>query len=126
MRKPGAEADLRQAIEFIDNHLHQTFAPRSLRIRFEPLNGTVLIDRSTVANLELIQNLSNSKSKHCLYGLLNRTRTPMGGRLLKRSILQPSTDGDKLEKRWAAVEELMSNGQLFSAISDGMLTETSS
>lgn len=44
----------------------------------------------------------------------------------KESILQPSTDGDKLEKRWAAVEELMSNGQLFSAISDGMLTETSS
>lgn len=48
----------------------------------------------------------------------------MDGRLLKRSILQPSTDGDKLEKRWAAVDELMTNGQLLSTISDGMLTET--
>ena len=58
-----------------------------------------MIDVSTIANLELVQNLENAKSKHCLFGLLGETRTKMGARLLKNNILQPSTDKEKLEQR---------------------------
>ncbi|KAK5951705.1 MutS protein msh4 [Knufia fluminis] len=75
-----------------------------------------MIDLSTIANLELVQNLQNAKSKHCLFGLLNETGTKMGARLLKNNVLQPSTDRTKIEQRWAAVNELSTKEELFFGI----------
>ncbi|KAL8743569.1 MAG: hypothetical protein Q9184_008096 [Pyrenodesmia sp. 2 TL-2023] len=75
-----------------------------------------MIDLSTISSLELIENLQNPKSKDCLFGLLNHTLTPMGSRLLKSHILQPSTDAVILEKRYAALEELTTREDIFFAI----------
>lgn len=85
-----------------------------------------MIDLSTIASLELVQNLQQSKSKHCLYGVLNQTMTPMGARLLKNNLLQPSTDRSKIEQRWAAVEELSSKEELFYSLRDGVFMSFSS
>lgn len=87
-----------------------------------------MIDLSTIASLELVQNLQNAKSKHCLYGSLNQTVTAMGARLLKSNVLQPSTERSKIEQRWAAVEELSSKEEMFLSLRDGLsvlLTYTS-
>ena len=73
----------------------------------------MLIDLSTIHSLELIQNLQDSKSKHCLFGLMNETLTAMGSRHLRSLILQPSTQPDVLQKRYDAVEELMNNDDMF-------------
>lgn len=81
----------------------------------------MMIDLSTISNLELVQNLQNANSKHCLFGLLNETCTRMGARLLKNNILQPSTDRTKIEKRWAAVHELTTKGELFFDLKEGEL-----
>lgn len=78
-----------------------------------------MIDVSTIANLELIQNLQTASSKDCLYGVLDCTSTKMGARLLKNNILQPSTDQDKIEARWRAVEELSTRDELFHNVKDG-------
>ena len=67
------------------------FASHSLRIKYQPSEDTMMIDISTIASLELIQNLQDTRSKDCLFGLLNRTLTPMGTRILRSNILQPST-----------------------------------
>jgi len=80
-----------------------------------------MIDLSTITNLELVQNLQNAKSKHCLFGLLNETGTRMGARLLKNNVLQPSTDRAKIEKRWAAVNELSTREELFFTLREGEL-----
>lgn len=80
----------------------------------------MMIDLSTIASLELVQNLQNSKSKHCLFGVLNQACTPMGARLLKNNILQPSTDRTKIEQRWAAVSELSSKDELFYSVREGL------
>ena len=80
-----------------------------------------MIDLSSIASLELIQNLQDPKSKHCLLGLLNETLTPMGSRILKSNILQPSTDAEKLKARYEAVEELSSKEQMFHGVRDGSL-----
>ena len=77
-----------------------------------------MIDLSTIANLELVQNLQNAKSKHCLFGLLNETGTKMGARLLKNNVLQPSTDRTKIEQRWVAIHELSTREELFFALRD--------
>jgi len=43
-----------------------------------------------VANLELLRNIRDPRSDHTLYGVLNKTKTRMGSRLLRMNILQPS------------------------------------
>ena len=72
-----------------------------------------MIDLATIQSLELIQNVQNSKSKDCLFGLMNETLTPMGSRLLRSSILQPSTQADVLNQRYDALEELINKETLF-------------
>ncbi len=96
-----------------------TFANNSLRISYEPPEDSVMIDLSTIQSVELIQNLRNVKSNDCLFGLLNNTLTPMGARILRRSILQPSTREEILLSRYQAVEELSTEGELFFALRGG-------
>ena len=81
----------------------------------------MLIDVSTIRSLELVQNIQNPKSKAHLFGLLNETLTPMGTRILRSNILQPSTMTITLAKRYDAVEELTAKGEMFFAIRQGLL-----
>lgn len=85
----------------------------------------MVIDLSTIRALELIQNLQDPKSKDCLYGLLNQTVTPMGARVLKSHLLQPSTDSQTIETRYAALAELESREDVFFAIRQGKPGEPS-
>ena len=79
----------------------------------------MMIDVSTISNLEFVQNLQVANSKTCLYGVLNETCTDMGVWLLKNNILEPSTDRDKIEARWRAVQELSAREELCQDIRDG-------
>jgi DNA mismatch repair protein MSH4 len=81
----------------------------------------MMIDLSTAASLELIQNLQNAKSRDCLFGLLNETLTPMGARLLRSNILQPPIELEKINARYDAVEELSTKEDMFYAIREGWL-----
>lgn len=78
-----------------------------------------MIDLSTIHSLELIQNLQSAKSKDCLFGIMNETLTPMGARLLRSSILQPSTQADVLTQRYDALEELTNKEDAFLQIRQG-------
>lgn len=94
--------------------------PHSLRIRYEPSEDVMMIDVSTIRSLELIQNLQSSKSKECLLGLLNETCTPMGTRMLRSSILQPSTQIEHtLKPRLDALDELTMKEDMFFEIRKG-------
>jgi DNA mismatch repair protein MSH4 len=72
-----------------------------------------MIDLSTIQSLELIQNIQNAKSKDCLFGVMNETLTPMGSRLLRSTILQPSTQKNVLTQRYDAVHELSTKEDMF-------------
>jgi DNA mismatch repair protein MSH4 len=98
-----------------------SFYSHSLRIKFEPSEGSMLIGLSTIVSLELIQNLQNAKSKDCLFGILNETLTPMGSRFLRSNILQPSTDITKLNDRYDALGELTLKEAMFSGVRQGAL-----
>lgn len=78
------------------------------------------IDLSTIVSLELIQNLQNAKSKDSLFGLLNETLTPMGARLLRANILQPSTERSKLMARYDALEDLSTKEEMFISVRQGL------
>ena len=69
-------------------------------------NKYMLLDRSTRRNLELTETLREKQKKGSLLGVLDRTKTAMGGRLLRKYIEQPLIDREKMEKRLDAVEML--------------------
>ncbi|RAR01227.1 DNA mismatch repair protein MutS [Stemphylium lycopersici] len=105
----------KQALKYIDLGLGMVFASHSLRMRYEPSEGSMMIDVSTIYSLELVQNLRDAKSRHCLFGLLNETLTPMGARLLRNNVLQPLTDPEVLNTRYAAVDDMTKKEELFFA-----------
>jgi DNA mismatch repair protein MSH4 len=78
-----------------------------------------MIDLSTIVSLELIQNLQKNKSRDCLFGLLNETLTPMGPRVLRSNILQPSTEREKIVARYDALDELSSKEEMFYSVRQG-------
>ncbi|UNI17140.1 MutS protein msh4 [Purpureocillium takamizusanense] len=102
------------AMKYIDHQFTISFAPHSLRIRYQPSEDTMMIDVAAIRSLEIMQNAHNSKSKESLYGLLNHTCTPMGARMLRRNILQPPTGHETfLGPRFDALEELTKREELF-------------
>lgn len=109
-------ADWWQVLKYVELGLSKTFPFHSLRIKYEPSEGSMMIDLSTIHSLELVQNLTNPKSKDCLFGLLNQTLTPMGSRLLRSNILQPLTSADTLNTRYDALEELSTKEEMFFAV----------
>ncbi|KAF2474591.1 uncharacterized protein BDR25DRAFT_383924 [Lindgomyces ingoldianus] len=102
-------------LKYIELGLRKTFPFHSLRIKYEPSEGSMMVDVSTIYSLELVQNLQNPKSRDCLFGLLNETLTPMGSRLLRSNILQPLTDPETLNTRYDALEELTTKEEMFFA-----------
>ncbi len=70
----------------------------------------LVLDATTVRNLELVEPLFAGESRDStLLNVLDRTRTGMGGRLLRRRLLAPAIDAAEIESRLDAVEELHGN-----------------
>ncbi|CEJ93779.1 hypothetical protein VHEMI09348 [[Torrubiella] hemipterigena] len=91
-----------------------SFAPNTLRMRYELPDDTMMVDVSAIQALEVMQNLNTPNSKACLLGLLNHTITPMGGRTLRTSILQPSTQPQRvIYPRYDVIKEFIDNGEMF-------------
>ncbi len=70
------------------------------------LDEYLRLDESTVRNLELVANSLDGKARGSLLGVIDKTSTPMGGRLLKKWLLYPLVDISAIEMRLDAVETL--------------------
>jgi DNA mismatch repair protein MutS len=64
------------------------------------------LDDAAIHTLELVESADGGR-KHTLWGVLDRTCTPMGSRKLKHWILHPSTELPEIERRLHCVEELV-------------------
>ncbi|EIN13274.1 hypothetical protein PUNSTDRAFT_109550 [Punctularia strigosozonata HHB-11173 SS5] len=106
--------------KYCETKFNTRYAAASLRIRYLPFEGTMMIDSDTVRNLELACNMTSKRSAHSLFGILNHTNTAMGARLLRVNILSPSTD--LIETRLNAVEELINSEDKFTAVRDALKT----
>jgi DNA mismatch repair protein MutS len=65
----------------------------------------LVLDAATIRNLELFES-SSGDTRDTLLGVINRTRTGMGARLLRLWIVRPSIDAAEIESRLDAVGEL--------------------
>ena len=69
-------------------------------------NKYMLLDSSTRRNLELTETLREKQKRGSLLWVLDKTKTAMGGRLLRSMLEQPLIDKAEMEKRLDAVEAL--------------------
>ncbi|KEA64350.1 DNA mismatch repair protein MutS [Marinobacterium lacunae] len=90
--------------------------PHIRRMQVEQRAEAVLLDASTRRNLELDQNLSGG-TDNTLASVLDKTRTPMGGRMLRRWLHRPLRNLNTLLARQNAIGWLR-NGFHFEAISE--------
>lgn len=76
------------------------------RIRRYTPGEYISLDPATKRNLEITAAAHDGGRFGSLISVLDRTCTPMGGRLLKRWVIHPLKSADQIEKRLAAVESL--------------------
>lgn len=67
------------------------------------------LDKSTIKNLELTETLFEKKLQGSLLGVLDRTHTAMGSRMMKRWLREPLNDSSMINGRLDAVEALVDN-----------------
>jgi len=81
---------------------------------FKPLNlgKHLLLDEVTERNLEIFRRLDGKTGKGTLWKVMDRTMTPMGGRLLEARLRQPWRDITPIEKSQACVALLFKRDQL--------------
>ena len=66
----------------------------------------MMLDSSTRRNLELCETLREKQKRGSLLWVLDKTKTAMGARTLRKYIEQPLIDKKEIEKRLDAVQEL--------------------
>ena len=69
----------------------------------------MLLDSSTRRNLELCETLREKQKRGSLLWVLDKTKTAMGARTLRKYIEQPLIDRKEIERRLNAVDELKNN-----------------
>ncbi|HLI69196.1 MAG TPA: DNA mismatch repair protein MutS [Ktedonobacteraceae bacterium] len=78
------------------------------------------LDPHTRRNLELFESGRNGTVKGSLLWVLDRTRSPMGGRLIRRWIGQPLLNLELLQRRQEIIGELLTDTLLQARLADGL------
>ncbi len=103
-------------------YVHETQrhqAPQLSTLRVYTTSSFMFLDPQTRRNLELLEP-SRQGGKTSLVGVLDRTRTPMGARLLRRWIAQPLLELEPLLARQAAVAHLVDETLLRAALREAL------
>ncbi len=78
-------------------------------IRSYDVSEYMILDQAARRNLELTETIRDKQKKGSLLGVLDRTKTAMGGRALRTMIEQPLIEKEKINERLDAVEALLKN-----------------
>ncbi len=93
------------------NYLQETQKsniPHIKKIVPHDVSEYMVLDASTKRNLEITTNISG-QPEGTLYSIIDRTLTPMGGRMLKQWINRPLKRLEPIQARLDAVQELVTN-----------------
>jgi DNA mismatch repair protein MutS len=79
------------------------------RIESYSLSNYLIVDDISFRNLEISKNILTGSRQGTLLGMMDRTVTAMGGRLLKRWVRYPLMDVPEIKSRQHAVGEVKAN-----------------
>ena len=114
---PRAVAAAGAALQYVRETQKRDLAHVTSLVTRGPQDVLVL-DSLTRRNLELVESLADGGRRGTLLDVLDHTRTPMGGRLLREWILRPLVELERIQDRLDAVEDLA-----FRALERGRLRE---
>lgn len=77
------------------------------RLRYYNCGEYMLLDESTMRNLEIFRTAQTGEYKGSLLSVIDKTQTAMGGRMLANWLLRPLQDKKKIQNRLDAVEVLV-------------------
>ena len=78
------------------------------------------IDAASLRNLEIVETMRDKNKRGSLFGVLDKTETSMGARMLKKWMLTPLMNLAQITDRLNAVEELTRNMQLREELAFGL------
>ncbi len=92
-------------LRYLDE-LQPAGTPHLARPKIERQDGIMPLDEMTRRNLELIESMRGGEISGTLLGVLDRTLTPMGARLLRHWLLAPLVERGPIEARLSAIAAL--------------------
>jgi DNA mismatch repair protein MutS len=105
-------------LRYLDE-LQPSGIPHLARPKIDRPGGSMPLDEMTRRNLEIVESLRGGETSGTLLGVLDRTLTPMGARLLREWLLSPLVDRKLIETRLDAVEAL-GDALIRSAMREGL------
>lgn len=105
--KPLALASAGAVLRFLESTQKRDLGFLS-RPRFFSSGDKLVLDQTTLRNLEVLRNVRDGGRENTLVSVLDRTLTPMGARLLKKWLTEPLLDMAEIRRRHDAVQELVS------------------
>ena len=81
-------------------------------------NENLIIDSTALRNLELVESMRDGSKKATLLGVLDKTKTAMGARNLRKWIERPIRNSKEINRRLDAIEELTKNTRLRSNLDE--------
>ncbi|MEP0547855.1 MAG: DNA mismatch repair protein MutS [Rhodothermales bacterium] len=91
--------------------------PHVRRIQRYAADDYIALDPQTKRNLELVASMQGGR-EGSLIQILDRTNTPMGGRMLRQWLVRPLRSVDKIQQRLDAVDALFTGARLRRALRD--------
>ncbi|MEM6434647.1 MAG: DNA mismatch repair protein MutS, partial [Cyanobacteria bacterium P01_D01_bin.115] len=98
-------------LEYLEDTQKDTQVPLQLLSTYV-LSDFLVLDHQTRRNLEITQTSRDGTYNGSLLWALDRTVTAMGGRALRRWLLQPLLSVEKIQERQATLQELVDDGSL--------------
>ena len=97
------------ALHYLTQHLRRD-AKSLTRISFYRRSDFLALDYTTLRHLEILEPLHHDSPRNAsLYGVVNRTVTPMGARRLRDWLSQPLATVEPIRRRQEAVQTLIEN-----------------
>lgn len=102
-------------LEYLADTQKDTQVPLQLLSTYV-LSDFLVLDHQTRRNLEITQTSRDGTYNGSLLWALDRTVTAMGGRALRRWLLQPLLSVEKIQSRQVTIQELVEDGSLRTAL----------
>jgi DNA mismatch repair protein MutS len=97
------------ALHYLTQHLRRD-VKHLTRLSFYRRNDYLALDYTTLRHLEILEPLHHDAPRNAsLYGVVNRTVTPMGARMLRNWLSQPLAAVEPIRRRQEAVQTLIGN-----------------
>jgi DNA mismatch repair protein MutS len=97
------------ALHYLTQHLRRD-VKHLTRLSFYSRNDYLALDYTTLRHLEILEPLHHDAPRNAsLYGVINRTVTPMGARMLRNWLSQPLAAVEPISRRQEAVQTFIGN-----------------